>query len=281
MVLNTKEIILRKASGEEEVFDVSKLEGSLHNAGASRAAIKKVVHGINDWIYNGVTTRQLYAKAFSLLRKSQKASATRYHLKKALYQMGPSGYPFEAFIGQIFERLGYQCETGIIVDGHCLKHEMDVIATKDQKQMIMECKYHKDQGHHVGIQVPLYVKSRVDDIIQKREKQQEYSGFHFSICVVTNTRFSTDAIQYARCRGIQLLAWDFPRGKGLKELIEQVEIYPVTILTHLLQKHKSSLLQKGIVSCRQLCEQKEVIDEFHLTARKKKALLEELQGICE
>lgn len=279
--MDSKEILIRKASGEEELFDISKLEGSLHNAGASRSAIKKVINGIDNWIYQGITTKQLYSKAFSLLRKTHKSSATRYRLKKALYQMGPSGHPFEVFIGQIFERLNYQCETGIVVEGHCLSHEMDVIATNDQQQMIMECKYHKDQGNHVGVQVPLYVKSRVDDIIQKRENMEVYSGLQFSAWVVTNTRFSTDAIQYARCRGVQLLAWDFPQGKGLKELIERVEIYPVTILSHLLQKHKNTLLQKGIVSCRQLCEQKELIDEFQLTSRKKKALIEELTEICE
>lgn len=279
--MSTKEISVRKASGEEELFDLSKLESSLHNAGASRAAIKKVIDGIDKWIFDGVTTKLLYTKAFSLLRKTQKTSATKYKLKRAIYDLGPSGYPFEAFVGQIFERLGYQIETGIMVRGHCLSHEMDVIATNKKEQHIMECKFHRDQGSRVGVQVPLYVKSRVDDIIRKRERSDDFTGLKFSIWVVTNTRFSTDAIQFARCSGIKLLAWDFPRGKGLKELVEKVEIFPVTILTHLLKKHKMTLLDKGIVSCSQLYEQKEILNEFHLSSRKQKALIEELQGICD
>jgi hypothetical protein len=278
--LNSKEILIRKASGEEEKFDVTKLEGSLHNAGASRIAIKQVVAGIEEWLFEGVSTKQLYSKAFSLLRKAQKASAIRYNLKKAIYQLGPSGYPFESFIGQVFDRLNYKTETGIIVEGHCLSHEMDVIATNETEQFIIECKYHKDQGKHVSVQVPLYVKSRVDDIIKKRENSEEYSGLKFSSWVVTNTRFSTDAIQFARCSGVRLLAWDFPKGKGLKELIEQVQIFPVTILSKLLKKDKITLLEKGIVSCRQLCDQKEVLEELNLTPRKKKVLLEELEEIC-
>lgn len=278
--LLSKNITVVKASGEKEVFDMGKLEASMHNAGAGQKAIKQVLLGIEQWIYNGVTTKQLYSKAFSLLRKVQRSSATKYRLKKAIYQLGPSGYPFESFIGQIFERLGYQIETGIIVDGHCLSHEMDVIATNNEEQLIMECKYHKDQGKHVGVQVPLYVKSRVDDIIKKREEQEMFSGLNFSRWVVTNTRFSTDAIQFARCSGVKLLAWDFPRGNGLKDLIEQVHIFPITILANLLIKDKRRLLEKGIVSCHQLCEQKEVLEEFQLSNRKKKALLEELEGIC-
>lgn len=278
--MNSKEIIIRKASGEEEVFDIGKLEASLHNAGANRNAIKKVTDGIGHWIYDGVSTKKLYAKAFSLLRKIQSHSATRYKLKKAIYELGPSGYPFESLIGQIFERLGYTCEVGIVVDGHCLSHEMDVIATKEKEQLIMECKYHKDQGKHVSIQVPLYVHSRVNDIIRKREKNEAYSHISFSPWVVTNTRFSTDSIQYARCQGIHLLAWDYPKGNGLKELIEKVRLFPITILTHLLKKEKQILLDKGIVSCRQLHENREAIQELNLSPIKYKKLLEELQEIC-
>ncbi len=271
---------VRKASGELQPFELNKLESSLHNAGADRASIHKVLRGIESWIYEGVTTKQLYAKAFNLLRKLPRPSATRYKLKKAIYELGPSGYPFEAFIGQIFERLGYTTETGVIIKGQCLDHEMDVIATNDKEQLIMECKFHKDQGHHVGIQVPLYVHSRVNDIIDYRKTQTPYSGLKFSIWVVTNTRFSTDAIQYSRCKKVQLLAWDFPRGRGIKELAEQVQIFPITILTHLLKKDKLYLLKKGIVSCRQLNSQLETLNELDLSQRKKKALIEELEEIC-
>jgi len=271
---------VRKASGELEPFEMNKLESSLHNAGADRASINKVLQGIESWIYDGVTTRQLYSKAFNLLRKLQRPSATRYKLKSAIYDLGPSGYPFEAFMGQVFERLGYTTETGIIVRGQCLNHEMDVIATRDKEQLIMECKFHKDPGHHVGIQVPLYVHSRVEDIIDFRKKQPEFSGFHFSIWVVTNTRFSTDAIQYSRCKKVKLLAWDYPRGRGIKELVEQVHIFPVTILTHLLKKDKILLLKKGIVSCHQLNSQLNILNDLDLSNSKRKALIEELEEIC-
>jgi hypothetical protein len=276
----TTSVQIRKASGELEPFELNKLESSLHNAGADRDSIAKVLKGIESWIYDGITTKQLYSKAFNLLRKLQRPSATRYKLKRAIYDLGPSGYPFEAFMGQVFERLGYTTETGIIVKGQCLNHEMDVIATNDQEQLIMECKFHKDQGHHVGIQVPLYVHSRVNDIIDLRKTQKEYSGLKFSIWVVTNTRFSTDAIQYSRCKNVHLLAWDFPRGKGIKELVEQAHIFPVTILTHLLKKDKLYLLEKGIVSCHQLYSQMEILNELDLSTRKKKALIEELEEIC-
>ena len=275
-----KEILIRKASGEEEVFDIHKLESSLHNAGANRIIIKKILIDIEKWIYTGVTTKKIYSRAFSILNREKTGSSLRYKLKQAILELGPSGYPFEQFIGQLFVRKGYETEVGIIVDGHCVTHEMDVIATKDSIQHLMECKYHKDQGKSVSVQVPLYVRSRVDDIIRKREHMNDYQGLSFTAWVVTNTRFSSDSIQYGRCAGLKLLAWDYPRGKGLKDLIEEVKIYPITVLTKLTKKEKEMVLEQDIVTCTQLQQNLHILDPLALSSRKYQELLKELEHIC-
>jgi len=275
-----KEILIKKASGKEEVFDITKLESSLHNAGADRKSIKKVLIDIESWIYQGVTTKKIYSRAFQLLNKEKSGSSLRYKLKQAILELGPSGYPFEHFIGEIFKRKGYKTEVGIIVKGTCVSHEMDVIATKGSMQHIMECKYHKDQGKNVSVQVPLYVRSRVDDIIRVRMKLPEYDGLSYTGWVVTNTRFSSDSIHYGRCAGLKLLAWDYPRGKGLKDLIEEVKIYPITILTKLTKKEKQALLGKDIVTCAQLHKNLNVLDSLEQSHRKHRDLLRELDRIC-
>jgi hypothetical protein len=275
------EIKVVKASGAVELFERGKLESSLHNSGASRESIKKVIRSIEAWIYDGVSTKLLYARAFNLLRKIQVHSATRFRLKKAIQQLGPSGYPFELFVGLIFQSLGYKTEVGMHVEGDCISHEMDVIANKANEELLMECKYHADPGRSVGIQVPLYVKSRVDDIVGRKKRQPKYSETKFATYVVTNTRFSPDAIHYARCANIKLLGWDYPKGKGIKELIEQAQIYPVTILSQLSLKEKKTLLDQGIVSCRQACEKSDVVNNLLINSRKKKAVIKELNGICE
>lgn len=277
---NYTEIQILKASGIKEAFAVEKLKRSLHNAGASYKSIAHIVNDIKEWIYPGVTTKKIYSRAFSLLHKERSGSSIRYKLKQSIFELGPSGYPFEHFIGQIFERLGYSTVVGIVVDGISISHEMDVIATKAPLQHIMECKYHKDQGKQVSIQVPLYVRARVDDIIRKREKMTEYNGLDFKAWVVTNTRFSPDSIKYGECNGMKLLAWDYPVGNGLKDLIDKVKIYPITILSQLLKKQKQILLDKGIVSCLQLLDQIQLLDEMEISPRKQKALIKELHGIC-
>lgn len=277
LIGNGKLIFVTKASGDAEPFEVKKLERSLLNAGAERSVIEKILADISDWIFTGVTTRQIYSRAFSILRRNKTKSAMRYRLKKAIMELGPTGYPFEQFIGQMFKQQGYEIIVGVVVEGSYVTHEMDVIATMDHSQQLVECKYHKDQGKHVSVQVPLYVRSRVNDIIDKRKKEEAYRGLSFTGWIVTNTRFSEDSIQYGTQSGLRLLAWDYPKNKGLKEVVEALALYPVTILRHLTKKQKQELVNSGVVTCIQLKEDLDRVDAFGLSEKKKRALLEELK----
>ncbi len=275
-----KVILIKKASGDEEPFSTEKLERSLKNAGANNETILKIVANLKDWIYPGVTTKKIYSRAFSILHRERNFTAIRYKLKQAIFELGPTGYPFESLIGQLFKQQGFSTEVGVVVNGHCITHEMDVIATKDTIQHLVECKYHKEQGKQVSIQVPLYVRSRVDDIIRKRQELHEYHGFSFSGWVITNTRFSLDSIQYGKCCGLSLLAWDYPIGNGLKEVIKKFNIYPITILTNLTRKEKQYLLDQGIVTCTQLLENFDSLKFFNLSKSKYITLMKELDEIC-
>lgn len=276
---NQKVILIRKASGDKEAFSTEKLERSLLNAGARHETVLKIVADIENWIYPGVTTKQIYARAFAILHQDKTSSSLRYHLKQAIYELGPTGYPFEILIGELFKNLGYRCEVGVVVDGKCVTHEMDVIATEDHTQHLVECKYHKDQGKQVSVQVPLYVRSRVNDIIDKRMTMPEYQDYSFKGWVVTNTRFSDDSAQYGVCSGLNLLAWNYPEGDGLKEKIEKFKIYPVTVLKKLTTKEKQQLLENGFVTCIQVIENPDALAVLNLSKPKFNAVMDELKRI--
>lgn len=272
-------IPIRKASGETEPFDTGKLECSLRNAGATEDFIREVSGDIRDWIYPGVTTKMIYSRAFRLLRKRKAHTAIRYKLKQALFEMGPTGHPFEHLIGRLFSVQGFQVEVGQLVEGFSVKHEMDVIATRPPEQHLVECKFSRDKGRQVSIQVPLYVRARVDDIARLRSKDAHYKGFGFTAWVVTNTRFSEDSVQYARLNNMQLLAWDYPAGKGLKERLERDRLYPVTMLGNLLKREKQLLLDRGVVTCRQIIDDISVLDMPGISISKRKKLMEELKAL--
>jgi Holliday junction resolvase-like predicted endonuclease len=272
-------ILVKKASGEEEPFSQDKLRRSLRGAGASETSIAEIIDDISDWIYEGVTTKKIYSRAFQLLRRLKGVSALRYKLKQSLMEFGPTGYPFEKFIGQIFERQGYKVKTGQVLEGMCVTHEMDVIATNTDIQHLVECKYRLDQGKIVTVQTPLYVRARIDDIIAKYRDTGKYEGYTFTGWVVTNTRFSTDSINYGHCSGLKLLGWDFPEGQGLREIIEKERMYPVTVLTKLTKKEKQQIVEKGIVTCKQLLDEINVLDSIGFSGNRSTALLRELNDI--
>ena len=274
-----KDIWVQKASGESEPFSIEKLIGSLISSGADQEETEEVANDIKDWIFDGITTRQIYTRAFELLQQKRDYLASRYKLKKAIMELGPTGYPFEFFVGKLFEILGFSIETGKIMQGCCVTHEMDVVAIKDKEEHLVECKYSQSPGKTVNVQVPLYVRSRIDDIVKRLKESEQYNDFSFHGWVVTNTRFTSDAIEYGKCCGLNMLSWDYPSGNGMKNIIDREKIYPVTVLHYLTHKQKQYLMEKGIVICRQITANPEILSTLHLTHIQEKHLMDELKEI--
>jgi Holliday junction resolvase-like predicted endonuclease len=273
--------LIRKASGELQEFSSEKLRNSLQRAGADSVIVKEITDNILNWITEGTTTKQIYALAFRLLRKKRRSMAARYSLKRAIMELGPSGYPFEQFVGYLFECKGFKIEVGQTVDGQCVTHEVDVIASNHNVQHLVECKYHNRQGKVSSVQVPLYIRSRVNDIIETRKKMAQYKDFTFYGWVVTNTRFTTDAINYGLCSGLNLMSWDFPRKNSLKALTERFNAFPVTILTQLTKAQKQQLLNNEIVLCKELNQNPEILDSLQLSKQKMRLVQEELSDLCD
>lgn len=271
---------ITKASGESELFDISKLKRSLENAGAETDVIQEIATDIHQWLNEGETTKKIYARAYKLLHRKNRGSALRYKLKNALIQLGPTGYPFERFVGEIFKKLGYQTQVGQIIEGRCITHEVDVIATKDHTQSLIECKFSQSQGSRIGVQVPLYVRSRVEDIVEKRSQMPEFKDVKFSGWIVTNNRFSSDSIDYGKCIGLHLLAWDYPHGNGLKDIILRENVFPITLLNHLTLKEKEELVEKDIVTCAQLLANDRILNSLEQSNRNYRLILGELKTIC-
>lgn len=274
-----REVMIRKASGKTETFNIDKLKASLQNAGAQEDVIVEIVDDIEDWVYDGISTRELYDRAFRAFKRISTGGALLYKLKKAIISMGPSGFPFEHFIGEIFRRQGYSVEVGVVVEGASVSHEMDVIATKGNEQILAECKYSVKQGHSVSIQVPLYVNSRVIDIVEKLHEDKQNLDTRYSAWIVTNGRFSPDSVKYSQRKGIHLLGWDYPQGQALKDLIEREKMYPITILSGLTVSEKRSLMSRGIVTCDLLHDQVSLLEDLGLSARKRAAVILELESL--
>ena len=275
-----KNITVTKYSGETTPFDMEKLRQSLKRSGTEEDVIEAVVEQVLQSLYEGITTKEIYKKAFALLRKKARPAAARYNLKKALFEMGPTGFPFELFIAELLKAKGFTTQTGQLVQGHCVQHEVDVIAVKGETHFMVECKFHSDQGRHCDVKIPLYIQSRFKDVEAAWLKKPGHNiNFHQG-WVATNTRFTSDAIQYGKCVGLHLFSWDYPFNNALKEWVSETGSHPVTCLTTLSHKEKQLLLDQKIVVCRQLCDKPEALNLLALSESRKRKVMEEAKGVC-
>jgi hypothetical protein len=275
------QIFITKASGEKVPFSAEKLRQSLRRAGAGEEAMDSIVKEIEQRLYPGITTREIYRKAFSMLRKVSAHLAAKYKLKKALQELGPSGYPFEKFVGEILKHEGYRAQVGQIVQGHCVQHEVDVVAQKDDRHFMVECKFHSDQGRKCDVKIPLYIHSRFLDVEKAWQQRPGHDHKFHQGWVVTNTRFTTDAIQYGTCAGLNLISWDYPKKGSLRERIDRSGLHPLTCLTTLTKKEKQLLLDRGIVLCKELCQQEQLLKEVGVLPTRAQKVMEEAGLLCE
>ena len=274
------QIHVTKYSGETEPYDESKLRHSLSSAGANPDTIDQITQSIRDQLYEGISTQKIYTEAFRQLRADSQRTAGRYKLKEALFELGPTGYPFETFVGELLNRQGYTTDVGVIVAGNCITHEIDVIAQKDNEFLMVECKFHIRNQHKCGVQVPLYIQSRFLDVKGQWSRQPGHKNKTHKGWVVTNTRFSSDAEAYATCIGLKLLSWDYPKKDGIKDLVKRYNLHPVTCLSSLEKNEKVILLEHNVIFCKQICEDKQVLKSAGINPRHVNKIAKEAAEIC-
>lgn len=269
-----------KASGERALYSKEKLQRSLLNAGANQTLVLSIVEQIGEELYEGITTKKIYQRAFELLKRGSKPCAARYKLKKAIMELGPSGYPFERFIGEIMKYQGYAIEVGVNIKGHCISHEVDVLAEREGVRVAVECKFGNTQDKKVNVKVPLYIRSRFEDL-QKQWNKSDSQRQDYEAWIVTNSSFTSDAIRYGNCAGLRMIAWNYPKRGSLKEMIEISNLYPLTTLISLKKSEKQRLLDKGIVLCSHLFANEAYLEELKLETPRINAIRKELTGLCE
>lgn len=272
-------IQVKKHSGELVPFEPKKLRHSLSKSEASEEEVDKVFERIQPRLYDGITTRELYELAFDLLKNHRDSYAARYSLKKALRDLGPEGFYFEKWIGKLFANAGYQTITGKTVQGHAVTHEIDVIATKDEMMLAIECKFRNDVDAKISVTTPMYFLSRVKDIkglsFSFFEIPQEFTDGW----LVTNAYLTSDSIRFGEYYNLNMLAWDYPPQNNIKNQVDNLALYPVTCLTNLNGMEKSILLKNGCILVKDLVENPEYLAYIQTAKHQKKRILVEAQEL--
>jgi len=277
--MDISDIKVIKASGEKAQFSIERVAESLRRSGAKDDLVKNTLEKLKTELYDGISTKEIYNRAFSLLRKGNKTSASKYKLKTAIYELGPTGFPFEKFIASLLGHSGYKTETGKIYQGKCVTHEIDVVAKTDTKLILIECKFH-NAGRNSNVKTPLYIDSRFRDIKNYRKNHENKLTFEEG-WVVTNTRFTKDAIEYGKCSDLKLLSWDYPKGESIKDRIDKLGLYPITVSTLLSEREKIFLLSRDVVLCRDLVNDTFYLDHLGVNNPRKGRILKEMEELCK
>lgn len=279
--MKKKSILVTKAAGYVVPFSEEKLKTSLMRAGADKRLTDDILSTIKPQLYDGIPTKEIYKMAFTLLKADARHVAAKYHLKNGIMELGPSGYAFEKYLGEILKRQGYKTTIGEIVQGKCVTHEVDVIAEKGNEYNMIECKYHNLPGNVSNVKVPLYIQSRFKDLESVWVGMKSHESKFHQGWVVTNTRFTSDAIQYGNCAGLKLLGWDYPHKGSLKDQVDSLGLYPLTCLTSLTKAEKSALLEKDIVLCQEVCKNEKLLHAIGVKQARIKLVMDEVEQLCQ
>ncbi|QQG40627.1 MAG: restriction endonuclease [Candidatus Levyibacteriota bacterium] len=265
-----------KADGSKQEFNEEKVRQSIKRAGIPNDLQNQVLEHVKSKLYENIKTAQIYKHIIEFLGKTNPHAKAKYSLKQAIMRLGPTGYPFEDFVAEIMRTQGYTTYVRTILQGTCITHEIDVIATKNPpaggEKIMVEAKFHNMPGIKTNVHVALYTKARFDDIAMKNNFTNAW--------IVTNTKVTTDAIAYSECQNITIISWEYPQKGNLRDLIEQSGLAPITSITEFSTNDIQKLLENGIVLCRDICKKPEILNLLDMPEDKKKHILDQAAFVC-
>jgi len=244
---NVPKINIVKASGEIELYSRKKFRESLRRAGVGKLLIDETQARVEGKLKEGISTEELYNLAKGFLAEKHIPAAAKYSLKKAIMELGPAGHLFERYFAVVLSEYGYQTQTNLILQGECVTHEIDVFAEKGDSRYFIEAKYHNSRGIKSDVKTALYTYARFLDI-----KANRGNKFNLKSWLVTNTKFTGQAIKYGECKDIKMTGWGYPKGESLEKLIENKDLYPITVLPAINHYARKQLSEADIYFAKDL-----------------------------
>lgn len=252
-------------AGEKEPFSWQKVFNSALRVGADEVLAKEIANTIQNEVYPGIKTKVIFRRVLQLLNQKYPSGAVIFNIKEGLRRLGPTGYPFEKYVARILEKEGYKVKINQKVEGFCTSYEIDFLAEKGEVLYIGECKYHRFPGIRIDLTVALANYARFLDI----QKGNSLGGKRkLKSLLVTNTKFSSQAVEYSNCVGVRLLGWKYPPSNGLETIIDKQKLYPITVFSELNDKEVESLFERRVILIRDLLDLN-ISDFSKIIARKK------------
>lgn len=272
----TRQITVIKRDGSEVPFDDYKVIRSMERVGVPKELHDRVLSHIKEKVQRDtITTDEIFYHIREFLVGRDKKGALRFNLRQAIFELGPTGFPFEKYLGEIFESQGYKTQVDLIMEGECVSHEIDLLIEKDGRREIVEAKFHNQTFGKTDVQVMLYTYARFLDIKDKNKID--------SVWVATNTKLTTDAIVYAECKSMKALAWNYPPEENLHEFVEKPKMYPITTLTDLTIEEERRFIDNGVVLASDLLKvsDEDLVDKYLIDEKRIPVIRESAELISQ
>jgi hypothetical protein len=261
-----------KATGKIEPYNEEKVRLSMERVGIPENFQKKVLDYVRGKLYENIPTSQIHNLVAESLRNSEYSLGhTKYKLRQSVMDLGPTGYPFEDYVSEILKLEGYKIQLRQILRGKCISHEIDIVAEKENVKAMIECKFHNSPGICSQVHVPMYTKARFDDVKENDGLTEAW--------LITNTKITSDALNYALCYNMKVISWDYPEKGSFRDLVEKHKLYPITKFTSLSQNQKQILTTNHVVLAKDLCNNPSSLDILGIPKDKRNSILSECQFV--
>ena len=260
-----------KASGDTQNFDPNKVYSTIFGSGASKTLAIETVKLVKSKYYKNITTKEILKIILENLKKEPGVSQ-RYNLKQAIMSLGPSGFPFEHYFARVIENYGYETKVDNYIKGKRITHEVDIIAKKEKKTYMIECKYHNEAGINTRLHPAMYTYARFLD-----------TGKFDTPWLATNTKCVDDAVEYAKGVNMKITSWDYPKTESLKSLVENKNLYPITSINSIDYRTKEVLFFKNIVMAKDLLKHtpKKLAKITGINENKINQIIKEVKEVCK
>lgn len=245
-------VLVTKANGYKQPFDKGKIVQTCLRMGASPQVANQVANMVERHLYEGISTREILQLTFKFMRKYKPAIKHLLDLRRGLSMMEPKP-EFETYIQDLLANSGYEVEPNLILRGKCGEHEVDAIAKKDGVTYFVEIKHHYSYHALTGLDESRIAQAILEDANDAYNLGMTDLKFDRAM-IVTNTRYSDHAIQYGTCKNILQIGWSSPHTLGIRDMVQNSKLYPLTCLRGINYETRMKLVKSGIVLVKQLLD---------------------------
>ena len=86
---------------------------------------------------------------------------------------------------------------------------------------------------------------------------------------------------FKKLKNITFYGWDYPKNDGLRNRIDRLGLYPITVSTLLTNREKQFLLSRDVVLCKDLIDDAFFLDHLGISETRKSKIQNEMKMLCK